>query len=149
MVVSGLGASIELYEHNGTDYIINQSIASKDLIVGSVSFAEENSIMVYGGIKGRLRLFERVNGTYEFQGNTKIGAYIYEVKLEPGGLYFITVTNTPAIEVMYNCPTVCLNCTFPNNCSACINGYHLEGVQCRQDYTHCVQNRMIKDNICE
>ena len=141
---------IELFEDTGSLYVLNQSIATnRDFIVGSVSFAMNNQLMAYGGIRGRLKTLEMVNGTYELKESHNIRAFLYEVKMEPEGLYSIIITNTPSIEVMYRCPAECLNCSFPNNCSACVAGYHLEGVKCKKDYTNCVLNRMLKGDICE
>ena len=63
-------------------------------------------------------------------------------------LYFVLAL-THSIQVFFRCPEECTACYFPNNCSACIPNYYLQGGQCLQDPSHCVQNKFIAKGICE
>ena len=54
----------------------------------------------------------------------------------------------PSIEILYNCPPECSSCFFPNNCSACAQGYKLQNGRCLRT-SQCVQNRFAYKDICE
>ena len=44
----------------------------------------------------------------------------------------------------------CSSCSFPNNCSACIDGYHLSAGKCLiEPYSQCVQNIYVHEQICK
>ena len=68
-------------------------------------------------------------------------------------LYFVYSTLASDVQTYYRCPTECSGCTFPNNCTGCINGYTLVGVTCTPNdavqSSHCVQNLYVTENVCQ
>ena len=55
-------------------------------------------------------------------------------------------TNT-RILTYYRCPASCTDCFFPNNCSACQEGFVLKKGVCEKA-TLCVGNKVLKGDIC-
>ena len=69
--------------------------------------------------------------------------------IEPNGLYLVPLTSDNLIRVFYQCPGECVTCSFPNNCTSCVDTHVLNGATCVERPSQCVNNRYLYENICE
>ena len=68
--------------------------------------------------------------------------------MDKSSLYFIAIANDQKLYTFFLCSNGCANCSFPNNCSACENGFILKDFYCYPQPTQCVGNVVLKNNIC-
>ena len=60
--------------------------------------------------------------------------------MDDSGMYYVVTANDQNMYTFYHCPEECSTCTFPNNCTACVNGYYLSEGKCLKQ-TPCVDNK--------
>ena len=91
--------------------------------------SEDISGFVLGGSNEECKVYELLNNTYELISQTVIGEHVAEVIVDPLEEYLILETYQ-SIQTFYKCRDECKSCYFPNNCSACVEGYQLQAGKC-------------------
>ena len=147
LIVLG-GNQIEIYESNGTHYLRRQAITANGTSVFQMLIPEDMSEFIFGGNSKAFTIYELTNGTYELIYREEVGETIFEVVVDPEEHYLILETDL-SIRTYYRCPDECKSCHFPNNCSACIDGYQLNAGKCEYQASHCVKNQFVKEDICQ
>ena len=88
------------------------------------------SKLTFGGDNETFRVYERNNGSFEEAYQYEINSKIKDVKMDKVGLYYFVTAIDNNLYTFFECPSECLSCSFPNNCSACTHGYLLDKNQC-------------------
>ena len=147
--VNGMTPEILFYEFNGSQYESSFTLFTNDSSIKQLSISEDQSQIMFGGSSQNVSAYSLNAGVFQLSEQLETLAPIQELFVDRTQLYFVVSTSIPAIKVFYRCPSECSGCYFPNNCSSCVQGYHLEGGVCIRDPTHCVQNIFIGNGICK
>ena len=86
--------------------------------------------LVYGFTNQTVNILSNINGTFCLEFSYLVGATSKSIKMDKEGLYYNAIAFDDRLYTFYHCPTGCANCSFPNNCSVCEEGYVLKGVYC-------------------
>ena len=149
--VHGFSSELRFYEFNGSQYVLKCTVFTNETVIKEISVLENGEKIMLGGHSQNISSYTYSNGSFELAGQLHVGEDVMEVFVHQGELYFLYTTSM-TIEVLFRCPDECSTCHFPNNCTACIQGYRLQGVKCVENPkhpTHCVQNKFAAKGICE
>ena len=131
-------------------------------------FASSDLSKLTVGVSTNLKEFLKVNGSYIETNNIDVGESVFKVLTDSTQEYTVLLGNFMNIHVYYICSSYCVECYFPQNCSACENSSELVNGICESldsvevtndpveviDSTNlptnvCVQNKFNEKGICE
>ena len=92
-------------------------------------------------------IHKKINGSYQVEEEINLGMGVVYLNIDESYLYYILNVNSPQIYIFFKCPSECITCSFPNNCSQCISGYHLNGGVC-ENHSSGNNNHSNHSNVC-
>ena len=104
---------------------------------------EGMSSLLLGGSSKACKVYELLDDAYELTSQTAVGEAVEEIIVDPSGHYLIVETSL-SIQTFFKCPDECTSCHFPNNCSACVEGYELNLGKCGE-FTAEARNSNVAD----
>ena len=129
--------------------MLAESIAATSATIKELEMLGNLEKFAFGGPDGKVTILTKENTTYTSK-EFYLNGSIKQALIDQDELYYVVTTYINNIEILYRCPSECVACSFPNNCSACVQGYSLQNGKCLTDSNanHCVQGKFIKGNIC-
>ena len=153
-LVVSLSGDVLVYILDGGQYVLSQKLGGYN--VQNMAATSDLSTFVSGRTDYVFSLFNFNNGIYTIDFKYSIGMGILHSAIDESATLFAAITEKDHLYIFYKCPDFCLDCTFTNNCTLCMSGYHIEGGYCIVDVPtsqnsviFCAGNKTIVKGVCE
>ena len=153
-LVVSLSGDVLVYILDAGQYVLSQKLGGYN--VQNMAATSDLSTFVSGRTDYVFSLFNFNNGIYTIDFKYSIGMGILHSGIDESATLFAAITEKDHLYIFYKCPDFCLDCTFTNNCTLCMSGYHIEGGYCVVDVPtsqnsviFCAGNKTIVKGVCE
>lgn len=118
LIISGQSADLLIYTHSGTGYTPSQNISFSTTGIPEFIASADLEKLTFGA-GSEVVEYSKVNGSYLETDRMEAGVLVSAIKGDSAMDYVILLGGNRDIYVFYQCSSFCVDCSFPNNCSAC------------------------------